>query len=160
MSLSTALQQRLVLQQESLPELVKGLPDDLLKEQVIPGKWSAIGQVAHLTAYQPVFLQRVKLMEQGNSPVFQRYVAEDDPVFREYCSAPAPELLSNYHTTRFIINNHLTALPEATLRKQGVHPLFGQFSISQWTEFFLLHEAHHLFVLFTLTAVIRNRNQS
>jgi hypothetical protein len=31
----------------------------------------------------------------------------------------------------------------------GIHPLFGEMSLALWVEFFLLHEAHHLYVVMT-----------
>ena len=32
----------------------------------------------------------------------------------------------------------------------GHHPKYGALTLVEWTEFFLLHEAHHLFTLFKL----------
>jgi len=69
------------------------------------------------------------------------------------------ELLEDLSTQRFLINNHITNLSETTLRREGIHPLYGSFSISQWADFFLLHEAHHLFTIFMLTAALRKRFQ-
>jgi hypothetical protein len=31
----------------------------------------------------------------------------------------------------------------------GIHPLFGEMSLALWVEFFLLHEAHHLYIVMT-----------
>ena len=33
------------------------------------------------------------------------------------------------------------------MNRVGVHPVFGLMTIPLWLEFFLLHEAHHLYVV-------------
>ena len=40
----------------------------------------------------------------------------------------------------------LGGLSDEQLARSGVHPLFGEMTIPMWTEFFLLHEAHHLYI--------------
>ncbi|MFT3826118.1 MAG: DinB family protein [Chitinophagaceae bacterium] len=151
MSLSTAVSSRLQYQHESLQDLLKGYPETLLRQRPASGKWSPMEQVAHLAAYQLVFLQRLKLIEQGDGPIFERYVGDNDPVFLEYRALPLQQLLENLYTQRFIIINFLSTLPEAALRYTGRHPKYGEFTLAEWTEFFLLHEAHHLFNTFLLT---------
>jgi hypothetical protein len=91
--------------------------------------------------------------EQGLS--FERYVADNDPFFQECCKKTLKELLDDIDTQRFLIVNHLTALSEQTLRSSARHLKFGWLTITEWTEFFLLHEAHHLFSIFMLTAELR-----
>jgi hypothetical protein len=159
MPLSSSIQARLKHQQETLHELIKGLTEEQLKERVNPDKWSAFENIVHLVAYQPVFLRRLQLIEQQDKPLFDRYAADNDPVFHEYLSRSLKELLADYSTQRFLVNNHITQLSETTLRREGSHPLYGRFSISQWADFFLLHEAHHFFTIFMLAAALRNRFQ-
>ena len=98
-------------------------------------------------------------IEGTDSPLFERYVADDDPLFHQYLERPLPALQEDYATQRFLINNHLTQLSESMLRRQGIHPVYGCFSMGQWADFFLLHEAHHLFTIFMLTAALRKRFQ-
>ena len=44
----------------------------------------------------------------------------------------------------------ITNLTPAELLKTGVHKKYGVLTITEWTEFFLLHEAHHIFTIFQL----------
>lgn len=155
MPLSTSLTSRLSTQPESLPVLIRGLSEAELKQEVNPGKWSAFDNIVHLAAYQPTFIERLQRMGRENSPRFERYIADNDPLFHEYRKFSLPEVLDDFATQRFIINNHLAQLSEQSLRKEGTHPLYGQFNIAQWAEFFLLHEAHHFFTIFMLTASLR-----
>ena len=159
MPLSSSVQSRLKNQHETLNDLVKGLSETQLKERVNPDKWSAFEQIVHLTAYQLLFLQRLQLIASKDSPLFERYVADNDPVFHQYMNYSLRDLLEDLSTQRFLINKHIAQLSETTLRREGVHPLYGSFSINQWTDFFLLHEAHHLFSIFMLTAALRKRIQ-
>jgi len=159
MPLSLSIQSRLKHQHETISELIRGLPEDQLKQRINPDKWSAFEQIAHLVAYQPVFLQRIYLVVQKEKPLFERYVADNDPHFHECVGWSLKELTDDYSTQRFIINNQVLQLSETALRKEGVHPLYGRFTISQWSDFFLLHEAHHLFAIFMLCAGLPNRFQ-
>jgi len=159
MPLSSSIQTRLEYQHETVSELIKGLSEEQLKNRINPDKWSAFEQIAHIVAYQPVFLERMHLVAQKDNPQFERYTADNDPHFHECMTWSLKELLEDFSTQRFLINNHMAQLSETTLRRQGIHPLYGNFSISQWADFFLLHEAHHLFTIFMLTAALRNRFQ-
>jgi DinB superfamily len=159
MPLSSSLLSRLKNQHETIRELIKGIPESTLRQRINPEKWSAYEQIAHLTAYQPCFIQRMQWIVQKESPLFERYLADNDPLFHDCVRTSLQTLLEDLDTRRFLIHKHITGLSETALRKEGIHPLYGRFSIGQWTEFFLLHEAHHLFSIFMLTAAIRNTVQ-
>lgn len=155
MPLSNAIQCRIKSQHESLAEIIRGLPETRLRERTKPDKWSAWENIAHLAAYQPTFLRRLQQINHVDKPVFERYVADSDPLFHQCCDRSLQELTEDLSTHRFLINNHFNQLTETGLRRQGIHPVYGEFNVAQWAEFFLLHEAHHLFTIFTLTASMR-----
>ena len=159
MPLSASVLSRLKHQHESIAELAKGLTEEQLKQEVNAGKWSAFENMVHLVAYQPTFLKRMQLIEKTEAPLFERYVADNDPLFHEYKRHSLSALLEDLSTQRFLINNHLLQLNETTLRREGIHPVYGRFSLNQWADFFLLHEAHHLFTIFMLTAALRKAFQ-
>jgi hypothetical protein len=155
MPLSSSLLTRLEHQHETTSELTRGLTEEQLKQHLNPGKWSAFEHIAHLAAYQPTFLQRMRLIEQTENSSFDRYVAEKDPVFNEYLLYSLKELLENLAAQRFLIRKYIGQLRETSLRRRGRHPKYGYMSANQWIEFFLLHEAHHLFAIFMLTSELR-----
>jgi hypothetical protein len=41
----------------------------------------------------------------------------------------------------------VTSLSDQELGRAGTHPVLGALAIPEWLEFFLLHEAHHLYVV-------------
>jgi hypothetical protein len=150
MPLSDSILTRLQFQHETILELITGLPEERLKQRVNPEKWSAFENIAHLAAYQPVFYRRLEVMESENDPGFERYTAESDPLFPAYLEKPLTGLTGAIAHDRAAITAKLRAMNDATLQRAGIHPKFGRLTVEQWAEFFLLHEAHHLFTLFKL----------
>ncbi|OQP45656.1 hypothetical protein A4R26_09130 [Niastella populi] len=138
-------------QHETIYELLNGFSEEQLRQRIHNDKWSPFEQVAHLVSYQPVFLQRMQIIQQENDPLFGRYIADNDPAFIADCKRPLSELLDGLRSQRTDITNYLFGLTDASVRKTGRHPKYGLLTIAEWTEFFLLHEAHHLFSIFMLT---------
>jgi hypothetical protein len=147
---STSAISRLEHQHETLQELVTGFSEEQLKQVIQPGKWTIFQQVAHLAAYQETFLERLYTMERENNPSFDRYVGDYDPVFLDYCQKSLPAFLYELTSRRTVIIHYLTGLSEEALHRTGGHPAFGVMTVAAWTEFFLLHESHHLFCIFKL----------
>lgn len=155
MSLSASVCSRLQHQHEAIQELLNGFSEDQLRQRIHSDKWSAFEQVVHLVIYQPVFMQRMQKIQQENAPMFDGYVADNDPAFIEGCKRSLIELLNDLLAQRTIITNHLMTLPVSAIGKTGQHPKYGLLTIGEWTGFFLLHETHHLFSIFMLTRSTR-----
>ena len=47
------------------------------------------------------------------------------------------------------------ALGDDEARRTGVHPDFGEMPVGRWLDFFLLHQAHHLYVAMVRIAEAR-----
>lgn len=148
--LSQSIIVRLRHQHETLTELLEPFSEEDLRRRIIPAKWSIFEQAAHLAAYQPTFYARLQTIEAGHEPAFERYVADNDPHFHECCKKTLNELLDYVGHERAVIDRYLLSLPEKALLRNGRHPKYGLLDVGGWTEFFLLHEAHHLFSIFML----------
>jgi len=148
--LYSALVCRLKTQHLAVAEIVKHLDEQRLNQQPEPGKWSIKDNIAHLVSYQPVFIGRVHQMLKGDTPVFSAYRADDEADFIEAQGWPLTDLLNKLNGNRRQILELLTNLPDEQLSLKGTHPKYGTLTIPEWTEFFLLHEAHHLFTMFRL----------
>jgi hypothetical protein len=116
----------------------------------VQDKWSIHENIAHLAKYQPVFLDRIRKILTNETPEFEAYKAEDDDEFEIYCAFTTYELLKKISHDREIIFQLITNLPPDKLERTGTHPKYGKLTVLDWTEFFLLHEAHHLFTIFRL----------
>jgi len=148
--LYTALICRLKTQHLALAEIIRNLDEVKLKQQPEPGKWSIKAQVAHIVSYQPVFISRVHQILKGGTPAFSSYRADDESDFLQACELPIPELLNQLQAQRRQLLELITNLPDKDLLLKGSHPKFGTLNIVEWTEVFLLHEAHHLFAIFRM----------
>ena len=149
------LSTRLQYQHKSLMEIIDGLSDEMIRRQVIPGKWSIFEIIVHLQTYQHVFCDRIKKMKDENNPAFPRYAADADPLFLENCGKTTREIMGDLITTRKEMSTGRLAIKEDDLERTGTHPIFGTMTITQWLNFFLLHEAHHLFTIFKLAGELK-----
>ncbi|PZR29599.1 MAG: hypothetical protein DI535_02475 [Citrobacter freundii] len=159
MQMPSSISTRLQYQHKSLIELIEGLSDEQIRMQVIPGKWSIFENIVHLETYQHIFIHRVRQMLEGFNPIFDRYSAEGDPLFHDHCGKSSREVMQDLLSTRKEIASGMLSFNENDLAKLGTHPVYGAMNMIQWLNFFLLHEAHHLFTIFKLAAEIRKSQQ-
>lgn len=155
MALSASMLARLQHQHETITELNNGLDEMQLKHRVNPDKWSAFENTVHLATYQHAFIHRLSLILAGGTPSFERYVADKDPLFHDHLRLSLQQIQEDLIKNRQLIVKRLTELNTRQLNLTGLHPRYGLMTITQWTEFFLLHEAHHLYTIFMLTQDLR-----
>lgn|SRR6185436_1208445 len=147
--ISESTLQRLETQLEVVPRLLSGASTEAVLLHSTSGKWSAHENLAHLARHHAIFLERLHRIVTENAPKLDRYRAEDDPAWAEWASLSIEEVLRRLATLREEIVHRIKALPEEETNRVGIHPLFGEMSLALWIEFFLLHEAHHLYVVMT-----------
>ena len=155
-STSSRLQRCETQLQDFLAVTLDGIAVDSLSARVVSGKWSAHEQLAHLTRYHQVFLQRIDRILAEQIPEFPRYRAEDDPEWQSWSSLPTQQVLARLSSMRTKLMARLRSLTEEDFERTGIHPKFGAMSVSLWLEFFLVHEAHHLYVVLQLVRKIGN----
>jgi uncharacterized damage-inducible protein DinB len=155
MEISSSISTRLQYQHKTVVDLVDGLSDEQIRRQVVTGKWSIFENIVHLATYQHTFIARVKQMMSENNPSFHRYSAETDPLFHDNLAKSTHEIMKDLLGTRKDMAAVFLSLKEGDYAKTGVHPAFGIMNLFQWMNFFLLHEAHHLFTIFKLAAELR-----
>jgi len=153
--LPSSISTRLQYQHKSLLDIIDGLSDEQIRKAVYPGKWSIFENIVHLTTYQHILINRLKLILETDNPVFERYTAETDPQFHDNCGKTTREIMQDLLTTRKEMAAGILSFDEPELIKTGTHPFFGKMTVLQWLDFFLLHEAHHLYTIFRLTAELR-----
>ena len=136
--------------QDFLAVSLSGVSLETLSANVVPGKWSAHQQIAHLARYHQIFLQRIERILTEQAPEFPRYRAEEDPEWPAWSGLPTPQLLVRISSMRAKLMARLRSLTAEDFERSGVHPKFGSMSLSLWLEFFLVHEAHHLYGILQL----------
>jgi hypothetical protein len=146
---------RLQNQPFALESLLRGLPAEQILSRPLPDKWSIFENLAHLARYHEILTERVGLIIAGGNPLFKPYRADDDPGFFEWQKKPYPQLMRDFYADRSKLNSTLDALTMEQLRCTARHPTYSTMNVEGCVEFFLLHEAHHFFTIFKLTAKLR-----
>ncbi|MBK6827081.1 MAG: DinB family protein [Chitinophagaceae bacterium] len=155
MQVPSSLSTRLQYQHKCLVDLIDGLSEELIRRPVQAGKWSVFEHIVHLQTYQHIFISRVRQILEGKEPTLDKYTAEADPLFLDNCCKSFREIMHDFIATRKEMAADLLVLPESDYMKCGTHQAFGSMNLIQWINFFLLHEAHHLFTIFRLTATLK-----
>lgn len=141
---------RLETQLESLDVVLAGATPAVVDARPPSGDWSARENLAHLARHSTVFLERLDRILNEDTPRLGGYRAEDDPEWPQWSGLPLEEVLRRLKDARRRLIAWVNAVAPDQMSRPGLHPSFGAMTIPQWLEFFLLHEAHHLY-----TAMLR-----
>ena len=144
---SAFLRTRLEGQLDSLSFALGASREEALGRRPPSGKWSAHENLAHLARHHEVFLERLRRILDEDRPDLGRYRAEEDPCWPAWTAVPTREVLARLTALRAEIIRFVGRLSPEQLARVGVHPKLGPMTIPDWLEFFLLHEAHHLYVI-------------
>jgi hypothetical protein len=138
---------RLATQLDAVPALLGEATREALHQKSPSGKWSAHENLAHLGRQQEVFVARVRRILAEDAPLLPQYRAEEDPDWPAWVARPTDEVLRRMSSARAELTALLGGLTPAELARTGVHTRFGPMDLPLWVEFFLVHEAHHLYVI-------------
>jgi uncharacterized damage-inducible protein DinB len=136
---------RLATQLECIPLVLGERGQDAVSRRPASGKWSAHENLAHLARIHQIYLERIRRILSEKQPALPRYKAEDDPEWPRWAALPTEEVLQRLHALRGQLVEVVGKLSAAQLGRVGIHPAVGGMTIPEWIEFFLLHEAHHLY---------------
>lgn len=149
--------ERLTNQHRIIPTFIEGLSNEALHQRINANKWSIHENLAHLGRYQDFFEKRLILILKEKSPKFDRYKAEEDPMHDKWIQLNLSDILLAIDRQRDSLKNFVVALTGKKMKRTGIHPKLGQMDIPMWTEFFLLHEAHHLYAVFQISQEMKKR---
>jgi hypothetical protein len=83
-------------------------------------------------------------------PDLGRYRAESDADWPNWAALGLEDVLARLRRLRATLVERVEAMTPEQAARTGVHPVLGEMAIPLWLEFFLLHEAHHLYVVLGL----------
>ncbi len=155
MKLPAATLRRLETQLQALPAVLGDATPDQISRRPPSGKWSARENLAHLARHHEVFLERLQRIINEDTPRIERYRAEDDPEWPRWSGRGTPDVLKRLSALRARVVKHVRALSPAQTARVGVHSGLGPMSLARWVEFFLVHEAHHLYAIMGRLAEVR-----
>jgi hypothetical protein len=137
---------RLTTQLESVGLILVRAAPGALEARPRPEEWSARENLAHVARHHAVFLARLQRLLAEDRPALGRYRAEEDPDWPTWAALPLPEVLERLRALRAELIALVGSLSPAESVRVGLHPTFGELDVAGWVDFFLLHEAHHLYV--------------
>ncbi len=155
MQLPSSITTRLQYQHKSLLDIIEGLSDEQIRRNVNPGKWSIFENIVHLQTYQHTMIRRIRQMLDEANPSFAKYTAEADPLFLGNCHKTSREIMQDLLATRKEMASGILSFKESDIDRTGLHPVYGKMNLMEWLNFFLLHEAHHLFTIFKMAATLK-----
>ena len=146
MSVPASLVGRLTTQLESLAFVLARAAPGALEARPRPEEWSARENLAHLARHHAVFIARLRRLLAEDRPALGRYRAEEDPDWPAWAALPLDEVVARLRALRAELIALVGALSQTASARTGLHPTFGELDVAGWLDFFLLHEAHHLYV--------------
>jgi hypothetical protein len=142
-----ALLTRLGTQLDATLAVVEGAPEIALAWHPPSSQWSALENLAHVARHHEITIERIGRMLAADAPLLPRYRAEEDPGWPRWQKAPKAELLPALASLRRRLVDFVAGLDGGALGRSGVHPRFGRMTVADLLDFFLIHEAHHLYVV-------------
>jgi hypothetical protein len=151
MQIYTAIKDRLHSQHLAIKEIIKRLDEEFINRSHEAGKWSIQENLVHIVSYHQVLLMRLDKIIKSDNPYFDRYTSQGDSNFGKMKKLNSEELLIHLEEERKKVTDFIFSLNKNELQNQGTHQKFGVMNIVEWIEFFLLHEAHHIYTIFKLS---------
>ncbi len=151
MEIYPSITDRLNSQHLVIKELIKNLDKEIINRKSETGKWSIQENLVHIVSYHQVLLIRLDKIIKSDNPYFDRYTFEGDAHFDKMKKLDPVELLNHLEEERKKVTDVIFKLDKNELQKPGTHQKFGVMNVVEWIEFFLLHEAHHIYTIFKLS---------
>lgn len=150
----TEINSSLITRMEAQPLSLQLIINTISKKKVDlkegEGKWNIHEIVAHLVVYQQMFIERTIQTLKEEVPFFAKYEPENDPDFKYWKTDDLHHLLDQFFADREKMIVLVKSLSEDKLNRIAMHKKFGSHSIAEWLDYFLLHEAHHIYKIFEL----------
>ena len=149
---------RLQTQHESIQVIISSINSKQLDWKGEPGKWNIHETIAHLVCYQQMFIERIVQALTEEVPFFSKYDADNDPDFKYWCTDDMEHLMSQLFSDREKLAKLISKLTNEDGKRIAMHKKYGSHNIVLWVEFFLLHEAHHIYQIFKLAYDIEGKH--
>lgn len=146
---------RLQGQLDALGPILRGAAEGDLTSRPAGAQWSAHENLAHLCRVQEMLFVRLERILEEDRPELQRYRAEEDPDWPAWAALSPGEALERLVGRRADLVARVLGLGPDEARRTGLHSRFGEMDIAAWIEFFLVHEAHHLYIVMLRLAEAR-----
>ncbi len=145
MALAPTTLVRLERQLDALPTILGSANPEALRRKPAGGGWSALENLAHLGRHHEVMRERLARIRDEDAPPLPAYRAESDPEWPRWLALPPDQVLARLRALRAELLALVRPLGARDLARTGRHSSLGPLTVAEWLEFFLVHEAHHLY---------------
>lgn len=128
---------------ERLQGMTDGLAEVQLRARPEEKKWSIKEIVAHLAAFEPVFLSRLKTLLTKDDPTFENYDT-DAWNASDHIEEDFDKNLEKFITARKKTVEFLKRLKDKEWLRAGKHPTFPSYTIQVAAEKVAEHDRNHL----------------
>jgi hypothetical protein len=128
---------------DTLKKAVAGMTSEQLKAKPVPGKWSTLECVCHLSDFEPILADRMKRIITHPKPLL---MGADENLFAQllsYNDRDLAEELSIVETTRRQMAKILAKLPSEAWTRMGNHAERGLLTLEQMLQIATRHIPHH-----------------
>jgi uncharacterized damage-inducible protein DinB len=129
---------------QTLRKAVAGLSREQLLARPVPGKWSTMEVVCHLSDFEPILAERMKRVITHEQPAL---LAADENLFASklaYHERDLEEELALIELTRKQLARILRKLPPEALTRVGIHNERGPRTLEQLLAGATGHITHHV----------------
>lgn len=127
-----------------LETLLGDLPEELLQWKPNPDRWSISEVLAHLSALESVYADRVRRMVAEDSPRLVRYDQDGAKARKEYSHGSRVENLGQFTSLRRSTAALLNSLPASAGARTGVHSELGTITLAHMLHEWASHDLGHL----------------
>ena len=140
-NLITTVHTILTITPEKWARLCQSLPDDLLRRPAVPGQWSALECLHHLTATEAVFVYRLTCFLEGCDG-FPGYNPESVEERINPAATPA-SLSAEFSRRRAASLRALAKVTETDLSRRAHHAELGPVTLAELLHEWAAHDLNH-----------------
>ena len=129
---------------ETLKKAVAGMTPEQAKAKPVPGKWSTLECVCHLSDFEPIMADRMKRIITHPKPLL---MGADENLFAQqlsYQDRDLAEELANVEITRKQMAKILQKIPPDSWTRMGNHAERGLLTLEQMLQIATRHIPHHV----------------
>lgn len=129
---------------DALKKSVAGMTPEQAKAKPVPGKWSTLECVCHLSDFEPIQADRMKRIITHPKPLL---MGADENLFAQHLSYQDRDLaeeLANVEITRKQMAKILRKLPPDAWTRMGNHAERGLLTLEQILQIATRHIPHHV----------------
>ena len=142
--------ERFCNQHKTIKNYIDDLPPEAIYNRLNQDRFSIHETIAYLTRYQHIFMDRLVRIINEINPYFEIYKPDLDPEFAFTTAKTTGSLLHELYRLRNDLWLKLEDMPDENFARVGTHAILGRMNVTQWIEFFLLHESSQLFKIFKM----------